>query len=338
VLSSRAEELLVGLLQTGSPTRRRSTLEVARTVALTASPELHRLLTRASRDASLPETPTETRAEAIGLLGLDPAGGTVAVLGDLLSPRNPEPLQHAAAAALLSMRDSAATAMLLERWREYSGAVRELVVRGFFGSRVRLVALLDAIEAGTLQADAVGRARSAQLRTYPDPDIRDRARRLLGPPEGERATVTSRYGAALKLEGNPERGRDIFVATCSPCHRLGATGVDVGPDLAGITGRDRQNLLTQILDPNASIVAGYEDYLIETADGRSITGIIVHRTDTAITVRRAAGDEDTILRAGILRLRALSLSRMPEGLETGITVQGMADLLQFLKRFPGDKK
>ncbi|MEP6593434.1 MAG: hypothetical protein ABJC51_07070, partial [Acidobacteriota bacterium] len=54
-------------------------------------------------------------------------------------------------------------------------------------------------------------------------------------------------------------------------------------------------------------------------------------TDSAVTVRRAGGGEDTVLRASILRLRALTLSPMPEGLEAGITLQGMSDLLAYLK-------
>ncbi|MDQ3212598.1 MAG: c-type cytochrome [Acidobacteriota bacterium] len=337
-LSPRAQNLLFVLLETGSAARRQSALDISRAVTLRNSPELHRLLRRASRNAWLQAAPTETRVQAIGLLGLDPTGNTVATLEDLLSPQHPEPLQRAAAGALLGMRDSRATTTLLKGWRAHSGAVREIVVSGFFGSRVRIVALLDAVEAGTLQPDAVGRPRSAQLRTHPDPDIRQRARKLLGPQDGQRTDVVSRYSAALKPGGSAERGRDIFVSACSACHRLGGIGFDVGPDLGGITARDRRNLLTQILDPNASIVAGYEDYLVETADGRSITGIIAQRTDTAITLRRAAGEEETILRASIRRLRALSLSPMPEGLEAGITVQGMADLLQFLKSFPGEKR
>ena len=109
----------------------------------------------------------------------------------------------------------------------------------------------------------------------------------------------------------------------------------MGPDLSGLSGRDRENLLLQIVDPNASISAGYEDLLIETVDGRSISGVIVQRTDTAVIVRRAGGGEDTILRSSIARLRSLALSHMPEGLEASMTLQDMADLLHYLRTYRG---
>ncbi len=331
-LAPPVQNQLLALLQTGSAERRRSALDLSRSLTLSESPALRRLLTSASRQALQASATPEARADAAGLLGLDPTTAPLPALDALLSPQQPEPVQRAAAATLLSRRDGGATAILLNRWPEYSGAVRELVVGGFFGSRQRVIALLDAIETGTLPAASLPRARSAQLRTYPDPDIRRRAQALLpGALDGDRTAVFEKYRGALKLTGNGQHGREIYVATCSQCHRLGQTGFEVGPDLAGVASRDRENLLLQIVDPNASIVAGYEQYLIETVDGRSITGIIAHRTDSAVTVRRAGGGEDTVLRASILRLRALTLSPMPEGLEAAITLQGMSDLLAYLK-------
>jgi putative membrane-bound dehydrogenase-like protein len=337
-LSAPAQDLLLELLDTGSPGRRQAALDIARSLSLRISPALRQLVDAASRQALLTSASAEARAEAAGLLGLDPAGGTIATLGNLLSPQQPEPLQRAAAAALLSMRDVKSTTVLLQRWREYTGPVRELVASGFFSSRARVAALLDALEAGTLEADSLGRARSAQLRAHPDPEIRRRAQVLLPAAQvSNRTSVFEKYRGALKLDGNAARGHDTFVATCSACHRLGSTGIDVGPDLGGITGRDRENLLLQIVDPNASIVAGYEDYLVETADGRLISGIIALKTDTAVTLRRAGGGEDTVLRSSIVRLRSLALSPMPEGLETGMTLQDMADLLQYLKTYRGEQ-
>jgi putative heme-binding domain-containing protein len=105
----------------------------------------------------------------------------------------------------------------------------------------------------------------------------------------------------------------------------------VGPDLASVTNRTREDLLLQILDPNAYITPGYEEYIMETTDGRLITGVIAKETATSVTLRRSEGEEDTLLRSNIASLRSSSVSLMPENLETGITLQGMADLLQYLK-------
>jgi putative membrane-bound dehydrogenase-like protein len=334
--SARTQNVLLSLLHRGSMERRRSALEICRGLVFSNSPSLQRLLADSKRAAELESAPGEARASAVGILGLDPGGGTVPTLSHLLSPRQPEPVQLAAAAALLAMPSDAATRTLLEHWQEYTGAVRELVVAGFFSTRPRMVALLDGIESGKVKAASLERTRAARLRTYPDVEIRRRAAVLVPAGEGDdRAQALLKYRAALKLSGDAGRGRAIFTSSCTACHRLGGVGYEVGPDLSGVAGRDRENLLLQIVDPNASIVAGYEEYLIETADGRSITGVIAHKTDTAVIVRRGGGGEDTVLRSSIVRLRSLALSHMPEGLEASMTLQGMADLLQYLKTSGG---
>ena len=85
--------------------------------------------------------------------------------------------------------------------------------------------------------------------------------------------------------------------------------------------------MTDILMPNLNIEEGYEEYLAQTSDGRLITGIIAKQSPTAVTLRRAKGEEDTILRSNLTSLRSLSLSPMPEDLEKSISAEGMADLL-----------
>jgi len=70
---------------------------------------------------------------------------------------------------------------------------------------------------------------------------------------------------------------------------------------------------------------------VETRDGRLITGVMIRQTANTVTLRRALGEEDTILRTNIADLRSLSVSQMPEDLAQAISVRGMADLLEFLK-------
>ncbi len=59
--------------------------------------------------------------------------------------------------------------------------------------------------------------------------------------------------------------------------------------------------------------------------------MVVTETATSVTIRRAGGGQDTVLRSNIERLRSSGMSLMPEGLESGIDYQKMADLLQFLQ-------
>jgi putative heme-binding domain-containing protein len=63
---------------------------------------------------------------------------------------------------------------------------------------------------------------------------------------------------------------------------------------------------------------------------RVVTGMLSAETATGITIRRADGMSEAILRSDVESLRSLGISYMPEGLEKQIDVAAMADLLAYL--------
>ena len=170
-----------------------------------------------------------------------------------------------------------------------------------------------------------------RLMMQTDPKIRERARRLLLAPEKQREKVVEQYRAALKLEGDPARGAQVFERVCSKCHLLNGAGHEVGPDLETIRSRPAYLLLNDILMPNQSIAQTYEACIIETLDGRTIDGVIGPQSLASITLRREGGEEDVIQRQNIKSLYASDLSAMAADLEEQITVQQMADLIRYIK-------
>ena len=72
------------------------------------------------------------------------------------------------------------------------------------------------------------------------------------------------------------------------------------------------------------------DRLSQPDSGRTLTGMITAETATGITIRRPDSTSETILRVNIDELRSTGMSFMPEGLETLVNQQGMADLLAYL--------
>ena len=206
------------------------------------------------------------------------------------------------------------------------------MLTAFFNDRSRLLALLNAIKAEKVQAWSLTRAMRSQLLHSPDAEIRERASALIqNVSDNDRKVVFEKYRRSLSISGSPERGKQVFLEVCSKCHKIGNVGYEVGPDLLSVTNRPKEQLMTDILMPNLIIEDGYEEYLAQTTDGRLITGIIAKQSPTAVTLRRAKGEEDTILRSNLTNLRSLSLSSMPEDLERSISIEGMADLLAFLK-------
>ena len=109
-------------------------------------------------------------------------------------------------------------------------------------------------------------------------------------------------------------------------------GYPVGPDLGMAFTKGEEDLLTSILDPSAALAPEYANYLLETADGELLNGIISAETASGITLARANGETDTVLRSQIDEIRTEGRSLMPDGLEQGLDAGGLADLLAYLRQ------
>ena len=90
-------------------------------------------------------------------------------------------------------------------------------------------------------------------------------------------------------------------------------------------------LMSDILDPGKEIAPDFVSYILVTRRGQLLSGLLAAETATTVKLRRAEGAEDTVLRSEIQELRPSGQSLMPEGLEQGLGVQDLADLLEFLR-------
>jgi putative heme-binding domain-containing protein len=86
-----------------------------------------------------------------------------------------------------------------------------------------------------------------------------------------------------------------------------------------------------VLAPNQEVNPQYVNYIVLTRDGRQLTGMISAETATSVTLTRAENQSDTVLRIDIDELRATGASLMPDGFESQIDKQAMADLLEYVK-------
>jgi len=278
------------------------------------------------------KTPLEVRVNAVRLLGLDRSDISRGLLDQLLVPQQSTEIQRAAANSLLARGDPSTTRILIDKWKDFSVPVSESVWNAFLRKTEHLNQLLDAIETGKLPPASFNVARVNQLLHHSDEGVRKRAKTLFAEVAGDRQKIIAGYHEAASRRGDTARGKEVFRRVCSGCHRIGDMGSEVGPDLVNLGGRlSKGNLLTQILDPNASIAAGYEEYFIETADGRTINGILAEDSATSVTLRRKEGHQDTVLRSNIARMRTSTVSAMPEGHEREINSQQMSDLLEYLQ-------
>jgi putative heme-binding domain-containing protein len=252
----------------------------------------------------------------------------------LLQTANPVELQRAAVRSLGQMPGGqAAPAMLTRaRWQTYTPPVRESMLASLLSQPRHLPSLLAAIEAGDVPISAVDSARRKQLMQNRDKNIAQRAGELFKNLQGsDRMKVYEDYKSILPLKANAGNGREVFKKVCASCHRLEREGVPVGPDLLGIRNQPKEVILLHILIPEYEILPGFVNYVIETRDGRTLSGIIGSETESKVTLRRALGEEEVVARTNILSLTSTGLSLMPQELEKNMSRQELADLLGFLK-------
>ena len=329
--SGDVEQELLALASSSSTPISEAAFEVASAVRLADSPQLRGLIEKASVAIGNSASTPAQRAQYARVLGLDSTGRNLPILEKVFTPQQPEEVQMAVARALLGMPEGKSTELLLKNWSTYTAPVREVVVAGFLQQPGRVSALLDAVQAGDIQPASLSRSTRQKIERLHDPAIRKRAVALLANVKSDRAAVIEKFRAAATMKGDAQRGLEVFRKNCSDCHRIGNVGISLGPDLATVANRPKDDLLTNILDPNANIAPGYEEYMIQTTDGRLITGVIGNQSATSVTLRRRKGEEDTVLRGNIAEFRALTSSAMPDNLEDGFSVNQLADLLEFLK-------
>jgi putative membrane-bound dehydrogenase-like protein len=248
-----------------------------------------------------------------------------------------DPIQDvrlAAVRALAAHNRPEVSRRLMKSWRGYTPAVRREVQEAMLRQPARVEFLLDELQARRVKAGDIDAPGTRRLLNYSEPKIRERARKLLQDNlPADRKLVLARYQEALKLTGDGKRGREIFKKNCATCHRIAGIGVDVGPDISDTRTKTAAALLVDILNPNQAIDNNAMSYLVVTKSGKSLTGLIAAETASSITLRRAEGQNDVILRQDIDELQSTGISLMPEGLEKSITIPEMSDLLSFLKNW-----
>jgi putative membrane-bound dehydrogenase-like protein len=150
------------------------------------------------------------------------------------------------------------------------------------------------------------------------------------PTAPSRAAVIAGYSGVALLNGDAVRGGAIFRKHCADCHRHKNEGKEVGPDLSTVTDKPLDWLLSAIFDPRAEVADRYRLTKIRTRDGSELSGIIVAQTPEGLTLRRPGDVDKKMLRSDIRSLTADGASAMPEGLETKLKPQDVADIVRWL--------
>jgi putative heme-binding domain-containing protein len=139
-----------------------------------------------------------------------------------------------------------------------------------------------------------------------------------------------------KLKGRDfEHGRAMFAAAnCFACHHFAQQGGAVGPDLTGLAGRfSARDVLESVLEPDKVISDQYAAVVIQTTDGKVITGRLTNFSGDRITVNTNMLDPnatESVNRREIENMETAKTSMMPAGLLNTLNEEELLDLMAYL--------
>ena len=274
---------------------------------------------------------TSLRVEAIRSTRLADDNQAVDPLCRLIDLDQPHEVQREAMIELGRRNDPKIAVTLTKAWPTFSPSLRSTAEEVLFARQDRALALLMAATTGAIKATSLTRSRLRVAAQSKSAELAEKASALLSASSSQgRAEVLKKYEAALTMPADRERGKAAFKKHCSVCHRVEGVGYELGPNLAAMKARGPAAILNNVLDPNREVNPQYVNYQVLTSDGRMMTGMIVAESAGSMTLVRAEGAKETVLRGEIERLQSSGVSLMPEELEKAIDVQAMADLIDYL--------
>jgi putative membrane-bound dehydrogenase-like protein len=283
--------------------------------------------------ASLSIDPAASRRatkKAVRLLGYAPWSIAARPLTTLLGNSHRPDLRVAAAHALAEVTAPAVGTVLLETWPDAPPALRQALLQAWLARVSHTHQLVATLEQGAIGWREIGPAAQQRLTAHADESIRLASGKLSqAGTTSTRAEVLAHYRKALTLIGDAALGKVLAKTRCLPCHRVGDDGIAIGPNLSLLSRRTPEENLVSILDPNHEVDPRYLVYIAVERDGRTTAGIVEDESEDAITLRTAQG-VTTIPRIRLESLKSSANSFMPEGLEEGLDLAGMAALLSYL--------
>ncbi|MSU48687.1 MAG: dehydrogenase [Opitutus sp.] len=220
--------------------------------------------------------------------------------------------------------------VLLTNWSHFPPSLRPTVVEILASRDEWAGRFLSAIEKGAIPVAAVPAGNRQRLLKLGNDELQARAKALFASGASKsRQAVLAQYKAVATLKGDVQRGVQVFNNICSACHVFVGT-TSVGPPLGTYRDKSIDDFLVAILDPNAAIEPKYTAYSVTLKDGRALAGTMSEETGAGFTLTLPGNINQKILRSEVSAVAALDTSLMPEGLENGVSLQDMADLIAYL--------
>jgi len=248
------------------------------------------------------------------------------------------PLRRGALRGLAAIRHPEVAARILEIWPQLTLEERTVAVQTLASRKETAIGLLQALEDGRLARTDISAFHARQMAALGDREISARLTSLWGAVRGtdpRKKDQFARYRKLLSSEflgtADLDLGERLFTKLCANCHRLAGEGGHIGPDLTGTNRRDVDYLLQNLIDPSAEVARDYRLSIIETRDGRTLTGMELERSPSRVLLQTDS-KQVIIPLSEIESTTPSETSIMPEGQLDQLTEEQVRDLIEYLRR------
>jgi putative heme-binding domain-containing protein len=139
----------------------------------------------------------------------------------------------------------------------------------------------------------------------------------------------------LVSSGDVDRGRALFGNECARCHKVGASGGSLGPDLTTIGAtRSRAALTSSVRDPSASVALGFRAVTLVTR-GEEIDGVVKSEDAYSLQVQTLAGELRAFVKRDLASLERSADSPMPIFDAARLDDTALEDLVAYLGTLRG---
>jgi len=291
---------------------------------------------KALRTVSDEKADPKKRLQFIEVFGETKHSACVPVLLQILDRSKDQALRKATLGALLLYDDTSIGHKVVSLYNSLDTETLP-VAQNLLASRATWSRLLvKAVQTGGIKSEAVPLNIVRKIKLHPDDSLGRLAENIWGATESPASAEMDQQINRLKTVlgsgiGNPYNGRPLYEKACGACHVLFLQGGQVGPDLTTFKRDDLENMLLSIVNPSAEIREGYENFLVDTKDDRSLNGFLVEQDNHVIVLRCVDGQTVTLDRKEIVEMRPAGMSLMPEGLLEPLQEQEVRDLFAYLR-------
>lgn len=293
-------------------------------------------VTRALALAAQSRTPVAERVALIETFGEARQPRCVPVLLTVLSGKEPDAVRRAALGALQAYRDPAIGAAVVRLYPQLAGEVREAAETLLTSRKEWGVQWVEAVDAGKIMPRAIPRDAVRKLLLHRDERLRDLVRKHWGDVKGATTAEMKKEIDRLVVvvstgTGDPYAGKKLFMTRCGTCHTLHAKGGSVGPDLTPYKRDDSLQLLLHVVNPSAEIREGYENHVVVTESGRTLSGVLLEKDNRVVVLRTSDGQKVVLQKDDVAEMAVSGVSLMPEGLLHELGEQQVRDLFAYLR-------